>query len=529
MARTGAPPRRGARPTPSRPRSATATRSRGTSGRPSIGVKRTGPSLLDTFFAWLTRTETVGVGIVLIAFFATLTLGGQSSPLDGLVKALGLHVFTLAFLLAGFGVGVWQRQLGIVTQYPRFLVAALPLFLVTAGIMGLANPDVRLGAWNLVQVSAGGTLGALLLRQRLRRPVLAQHVRRVLLHPLARRRPRDHRAHARRPRDRLELAGAAEGLRLAGQHRRLRLPDPRAGGRRGAAHAARLAAARGRRRRPARPGPRAGDDPHDGAGDPRRPPAPGQPADELAAAAAEHRRRPRRRRRAPRRRSSRARRRGRCRRSTCCVGQAPGRRDDVAPRQRHARRPDRRDAGQLRRRRARVCLSTKAPSSRSSASSRAGRSSTAPWPSATRTASPVFDKDGQPRTRRKRSRARASASTRSRACRTTSRWRWPRRRCASRRRCRDAASSASRCRTRPRRVVTMRSVIETPAFQRLAARTKLALPLGKSVSGEPVVADLAKMPHLLIAGATGAGKSVASTRSSRASSCSRGPKTCASS
>jgi S-DNA-T family DNA segregation ATPase FtsK/SpoIIIE len=57
-------------------------------------------------------------------------------------------------------------------------------------------------------------------------------------------------------------------------------------------------------------------------------------------------------------------------------------------------------------------------------------------------------------------------------------------------------------------VVTMRSVIETPAFQRLAARTKLALPLGKSVAGEPVVADLTKMPHLLIAGATGSGKSV---------------------
>ena len=58
-------------------------------------------------------------------------------------------------------------------------------------------------------------------------------------------------------------------------------------------------------------------------------------------------------------------------------------------------------------------------------------------------------------------------------------------------------------------VVTMRSVIETPAFQRLAQKTKLAIPLGKSVSGEPVVADLTKMPHLLIAGATGAGKSVA--------------------
>jgi S-DNA-T family DNA segregation ATPase FtsK/SpoIIIE len=58
-------------------------------------------------------------------------------------------------------------------------------------------------------------------------------------------------------------------------------------------------------------------------------------------------------------------------------------------------------------------------------------------------------------------------------------------------------------------VVTMRSVIETPAFQRLSQKTKLAIPLGKSVSGEAVVADLTKMPHLLIAGATGAGKSVA--------------------
>jgi S-DNA-T family DNA segregation ATPase FtsK/SpoIIIE len=57
-------------------------------------------------------------------------------------------------------------------------------------------------------------------------------------------------------------------------------------------------------------------------------------------------------------------------------------------------------------------------------------------------------------------------------------------------------------------LVTLRSVIESTSFQRLAGRSKLALALGKSVSGEPVVADLAKMPHLLIAGATGSGKSV---------------------
>jgi S-DNA-T family DNA segregation ATPase FtsK/SpoIIIE len=58
-------------------------------------------------------------------------------------------------------------------------------------------------------------------------------------------------------------------------------------------------------------------------------------------------------------------------------------------------------------------------------------------------------------------------------------------------------------------LVTLRSVVESAQFRRMALKSRLALALGTSVAGEPVIADLAKMPHLLIAGSTGSGKSVA--------------------
>ncbi|MBI2855468.1 MAG: DNA translocase FtsK, partial [Chloroflexi bacterium] len=57
-------------------------------------------------------------------------------------------------------------------------------------------------------------------------------------------------------------------------------------------------------------------------------------------------------------------------------------------------------------------------------------------------------------------------------------------------------------------IVTLRSVMETEDFQALRSKSRLALALGKGSGGEVAVADLARMPHLLIAGATGSGKSV---------------------
>lgn len=55
-------------------------------------------------------------------------------------------------------------------------------------------------------------------------------------------------------------------------------------------------------------------------------------------------------------------------------------------------------------------------------------------------------------------------------------------------------------------VVSLREVLEAPQYQ--DSPGKLTVALGRDISGEPIVADLTKMPHLLVAGATGSGKSV---------------------
>ncbi|WP_367156060.1 DNA translocase FtsK [Methylomonas sp. HYX-M1] len=58
-----------------------------------------------------------------------------------------------------------------------------------------------------------------------------------------------------------------------------------------------------------------------------------------------------------------------------------------------------------------------------------------------------------------------------------------------------------------REMVSLRDLLESDDFER--AKSKLTLAMGKDISGNPIVADLGKMPHALVAGTTGSGKSVA--------------------
>ncbi len=58
-----------------------------------------------------------------------------------------------------------------------------------------------------------------------------------------------------------------------------------------------------------------------------------------------------------------------------------------------------------------------------------------------------------------------------------------------------------------REVVSLRAILESSSYQN--AKSPLTLALGKDIAGSPTTADLARMPHLLVAGTTGSGKSVA--------------------
>src|SRR5436190_2776338 len=59
-----------------------------------------------------------------------------------------------------------------------------------------------------------------------------------------------------------------------------------------------------------------------------------------------------------------------------------------------------------------------------------------------------------------------------------------------------------------RETVRLRELLDSEEWRASTSKSKLSLALGKDILGRPVITDLALIPHLLIAGATGSGKSV---------------------
>ena len=57
-----------------------------------------------------------------------------------------------------------------------------------------------------------------------------------------------------------------------------------------------------------------------------------------------------------------------------------------------------------------------------------------------------------------------------------------------------------------RQVVRLKEILKSDVYER--SKSALTLAIGKDIAGKPFVMDLAKTPHLLVAGTTGSGKSV---------------------
>jgi S-DNA-T family DNA segregation ATPase FtsK/SpoIIIE len=138
--------------------------SRSRSGWQAVGRKRQGPSPVTLAVAWLTRLETGGLWLLAItlALSVWLAAGRSAGPIDAVVDAFGLLTYAFAALLGLVGVLIWRRDLRMLLRYPKVLLLATPVFLFIAGILGLFTPTLDLGGSSLAEITAGGDFGLFL-------------------------------------------------------------------------------------------------------------------------------------------------------------------------------------------------------------------------------------------------------------------------------------------------------------------------------------------------------------------------------
>jgi S-DNA-T family DNA segregation ATPase FtsK/SpoIIIE len=123
-------------------------------------------NLVTGFGRLLTRPELVGTLLVVLAA-ATLPFllplaGLIADGRDELVRLLGLHVFSLVVVFAAAGVLIGFRWTGWISRHSRHLIGAIALLGLSAGILGFWYPDRTVGDIDLAVHSAGGDLGRVL-------------------------------------------------------------------------------------------------------------------------------------------------------------------------------------------------------------------------------------------------------------------------------------------------------------------------------------------------------------------------------
>jgi S-DNA-T family DNA segregation ATPase FtsK/SpoIIIE len=126
-------------------------------------ARRGSPSLLSGIGRFLSRPELVGTVLVVLAAAAlpfVLPLAGViADARDGLVRVLGLHVFSLVVVLASAGVVIGFRWTGWARRQRRHLIGGLALLGVIGGLLGYWYPERTVGEIDLGVHSAGGELG----------------------------------------------------------------------------------------------------------------------------------------------------------------------------------------------------------------------------------------------------------------------------------------------------------------------------------------------------------------------------------
>ena len=143
------------------------TKTRPSTRPPGTQTARARPARTRRFRRFV-RPESIGGALVVIAAAILIYLlpldavpvaDVLAQARDGFVEAFGVHVFTLVALLAALGALVATRRVRMLRDHGRHVLGAALLLVFSSGVLGLWRPDMVIGGVGLDAASAGGEVG----------------------------------------------------------------------------------------------------------------------------------------------------------------------------------------------------------------------------------------------------------------------------------------------------------------------------------------------------------------------------------